>query len=395
MNNDNLLELLHYLISCQSISPNDSGALPILTKYLNKINFVTRTISFGDGEERVDNLYGRLGNKGPNLCFAGHTDVVPTGPLTAWDSEPFTCIVRDDIVYGRGVVDMKGAIAAFIVAVYEVLNNEPNLLSSISLSIILTSDEEGIAVNGVKKLMPWLEELGEKIDACFIGEPVSREKVGDTIKIGARGSATFFLDIFGKQGHVAYHQYADNAISKLHKTIDLLRKHDLHKGDKVFEPSNMEITNIIVDNKVENVIPGKAALQFNVRYGNAHTADSLFREYRNILEAHLKPEEFDLRYHSSGNSFICESLEFVELVKNSIKETTDIEADVNTYGGTSDARFIHKYCPTLEVGLIGKTAHQANECSSLLDLYSLVKVYTNIITNFYKVYNGYSKKSLK
>ena len=379
-----LLEILKKMIACRSISPNDDGTIPLIIEELNKIGFISKTISFGEGEEKVDNLYTRLGTKGPNLCFAGHTDVVPPGPLIEWRNDPFFCSVKDGIIYGRGTVDMKGAIAAFITAAHRVMTTRPEILDLMSMSIMLTSDEEAIAINGTKKLLPWLEEQGEKIDACFVGEPVSRNTICDTIKIGARGSATFFLEIFGKQGHVAYNEYADNAIAKLNKIITLFRAHTLHPGDSIFDASNMEMTNIIVGNEAENVIPGKAKLQFNIRYGDHHRAESLFANYQDILQKHLNPEEFAFNYRSSGDAFVCKTEDFVQLVRESIKNIIGIEPEVNTAGGTSDARFIHKYCSTLEVGLMGRTAHQVNECSSVNDLEILTRVYEGIILGYYE-----------
>ncbi|CAL7963649.1 Succinyl-diaminopimelate desuccinylase [Alphaproteobacteria bacterium] len=376
------IKLLQQLLVCKSITPTDDGAIPVVAAALEKLGFQCKIFEFYDSEGRpVLNLYAKLGKTLPNLCFAGHVDVVPAGALTNWQFDPFAGIIDHDVVYGRGVVDMKGAIVAFITAVSMFLSTKSKYEGTISF--LITGDEEGIAINGTKKLLKSLAENNEVIGACIVGEPVSNNKIGDTIKIGARGSATFFLNIKGTQGHVACCK-TDNAATKLAGVLYKIICVELDNGAPFFEPSNLEITNIIVDNLAENIVPGLASAQFNVRYNNLHTASTLYKKLRDVLLSELKETEFELTYRSSGDAFISNLDVFADVVVKSIHEVTGYVPEFNTSGGTSDARFIKNYCPVLEVGLLGKTAHQINECSFISDLYVLVDIYHAIIENYFQ-----------
>lgn len=380
----NNIGLLQQLIACKSITPLDDGALSIIADILTKLNFKCDFHEFHqEGHPSVLNLYARLGSTTPNLCFAGHTDVVPTGPLDQWKYNPFLPVIENEVIYGRGVVDMKGAIAAFISAVSLFLHNHSiTTPKNFSISFLITGDEEGIAVNGTKKLLDLLKANDENITACLVGEPASQYVIGDTIKVGARGSATFFLEIKGKQGHVAYNILADNALSKLIMTLNNIMNIKLDKKAKGFDQSNLEITNIIVKNDAENLIPGKALAQFNVRYNSAYTASTLHDKIRQILLNTLNESEFDLTYRSSGDAFYSTFSPFTAMVQDAIYSVTQKIPALNTSGGTSDARFIKDHCTVLEVGLLGKTAHQVNECSRIADIDTLTNIYYSIIKNY-------------
>ncbi len=403
------LSLLTKLLQAQSITPNDDGAISILADHLKKMGFICHLVEFGDQDisdfsgknssnqfddydiqkVKIKNLYARFGTKGKNLCFAGHTDVVPTGPLALWKHDPFAGVVDSGVIYGRGVVDMKGAIAAFVAAVEKFLNYQNNNETNInnfehSLSFLITGDEEGVGINGTAKMLEWLQKKGEVIDACIVGEPVSEQQIGDTVKVGARGSATFALEVVGKQGHVAYHHLANNPATTLAKILHLLKMHELDQGNQDFIPSNMEITMINSDSGAENVIPMLAKAMFNIRYGDMHTADSLYHKFSELIQESHHNLDYTLKYWSSGNAFISRNnTELRKIVGNAIVAVTGKMPSFNCSGGTSDARFIYQYCPVLEIGMLSNTAHKVNENAEIQDLKTLSAIYALILQNFF------------
>jgi len=386
------LGFLQKLLRKQSITPNDDGTISIIKDRLETHGFSSLIESFWDEvyQADVNNLYAKLGSRrtgnGPNLCFAGHVDVVPPGNELSWKYPPFSGTLDAGTIYGRGVADMKGAIVAFIAAVEEFLEENPNWATSNngSISFLITADEEGRGINGVAKMLPKLQKMGEIIDACIVGEPVSFRTVGDTIKIGARGSASFILDVFGKQGHVGYNTIADNAGTKLIQAMQRLREHKFDSGNKFFPETNLEVTLIQVDSGAENVIPGTAQARFNVRFNNLHTAQSIAEQIKAILDSVLGEKDFELHYHSSGEAFLNDVGWLVEKTQKAIYKASQIHAKVDTLGGTSDARFINKYCSeVIEVGLLHDQAHVVNECSKVQDIEMLVRIYKTILTEIF------------
>jgi len=378
------LELSKKLIERPSITPLDAGALDVLQEALESLGFAcSRMIFSEDGHDDVDNLYARLGDGSPNVCFAGHTDVVPTGDLSSWTSDPFKPEIRDDILYGRGVVDMKCAIACFASAVAEYIeNNKPQG----SISFLITGDEEGIAVNGTKKMLKALEEKGEKIDACVVGEPTNPEILGQMIKIGRRGSVSFKLEIFGQQGHVAYPNLADNPVSRITRILHALDTHELDKGTDYFQPSNLEIISIDVGNTASNVIPAMASAVFNIRFNDRHKSSTLIKWIEGICESICETGDakYKLTSRVSGEAFLTEPGKLSKILSDAAKEVTGLEPELSTSGGTSDARFIKDYCPVVEFGLMNKTAHKIDECAPVASIYGLKDVYLKFLEKYFK-----------
>jgi len=375
------IELLQKLIKFKSVTPLDDGCIEFLKELLQSLNFECHIVEFHEeGFESVKNLYARLGKNGKNFCFAGHIDVVPSGKESAWIADPFSGININEIIYGRGAVDMKGAIAAFIEAIQR--NIENGIISDgNSISLLITADEEGIAINGIKKMIPWLKNKNEKIDVCVIGEPTSNIHVGDVIKIGARGSINITIEVLGKQGHVAYHHLAENPINKLADIIKELELIKFDEGNIYFEPSNLEFTNLFVENEAVNMIPRSAIARCNIRFGNMHTAEGLSKTIEDICRKYT--ENFNLEWHSSGEAFITDYEGLAPIVSEAIKEVTGIDAQINTLGGTSDARFLTEYCSTVELGLLNSTAHQINESVSLRDMEILINIYVKILSKYF------------
>ncbi len=374
----NAITLAQELIKCASVTPAEAGALSLLQTTLSKLGFICHRLPFGDGPEQVDNLYARWGQLGPNLCFAGHTDVVPAGDEAAWRHPPFSAIVNNDVLYGRGAVDMKTAIACFIAAFEQVKDS----ISQGSISLLITGDEEGPGLNGTKKVLQWLQDKGEIIDACIVGEPTSSETVGDTIKIGRRGSMGGSITVTGKQGHVAYPHLADNPIPRLLAFLDSIQNHTLDKGTADFSASNLEVTSIDVNNPTGNVIPATARANFNIRFNTHHTGDSLCCWLQKMAEKYASP--FSLELHVSGEPFHGPtSSNITQCVAQSIQNVTGQNPAFSTSGGTSDARFIHKICPVVECGLLSKTAHQIDECVTLQDIEVLSQIYEDVLGRFF------------
>jgi succinyl-diaminopimelate desuccinylase len=367
--------LLQELIRCQSVTPQEGGALTLLEKLLEKHGFSCHRLTFSEpGLDDVDNLYARWGADAPHFCFAGHTDVVPPGERKDWSFDPFGGEIHGGFVCGRGAADMKGAIACFAAAAIDFLGkNKPKG----SISFLITGDEEGPSVNGTKKALEWLQKKGEKIDFCLVGEPTSREKLGDMVKIGRRGSLTGHLTVKGVQGHVAYPHLADNPIPKLVTLLKALDELELDAGTAHFQPSNLELVNIEVRNKAENVIPAEAQGLFNVRFNDTWTGAALEKKLRETLDA--EKIAYVLKTRISGESFYTEPGKDTGLVAAAIEAVTGLKPELSTSGGTSDARFIRNYCPVMEFGSLGATMHKHDERIAVKDIAALTDIYTRIL----------------
>ena len=381
----NELQLAKDLISFPSVTPVDAGAINYISKKLKKLGFNCKILEFKDKKNpAVKNLYARIGNKQPNLCYAGHTDVVPPGDIKNWTVNPFKPVVKKNYLIGRGANDMKSSIACFLAAVSNFLKNNKKINGSISF--LITGDEEGQAINGTKKVVDYLIKEKEKIDFCIVGEPTNPNKLGEMIKIGRRGSLSCQLEIEGSQGHVAYPHLSKNPINSLIGICKKLKEKPLDKGNKHFQPSNLEFTGINVDNKVHNIIPAKAKTQFNIRYNNFHTAISLKKKIKSVVKSICKRNKtkYKIDFLSSGDSFLTKPGITTQMVKKIIKKITKINPTFSTTGGTSDARFIKKIAPCLEFGLVNKTMHKIDEQVSLKDLKKLQLIYLNILQNYFK-----------
>ena len=374
------LKLAKDLIRKPSITPKDAGAINLLAKNLRSIGFNCKIINF----KNIKNLYAKLGKSSPNFCYAGHTDVVPPGNIKNWTTNPFKPIVRNNKLIGRGANDMKASIACFVAAVSRFKNENKNFKGSISL--LITGDEEGIAVNGTKRLIKYLKRKREKINFCIVGEPTNPNKLGEMIKIGRRGSLTGRLTIIGSQGHVAYPHRANNPSNTLIKILKKIKDLKLDKGTKNFQPSNLEVIKINIDNHADNVIPGSADAVFNIRFNDKHTSSSLKNKLNKIFRAVTKANKsrFKITYEVSGEAFLTKPNKTTYMVQNIVKKVTGLKPKLSTSGGTSDARFIKNIAPCLEFGLVGKTMHKIDESVSVSDLKKLTKIYENILVSYFK-----------
>ena len=374
------LKLAKDLIRKPSITPKDAGAINLLAKNLRSIGFNCKIINF----KNIKNLYAKLGKSSPNFCYAGHTDVVPPGNVKKWTTNPFKPIVRNNKLIGRGANDMKASIACFVAAVSRFKNENKNFKGSISL--LITGDEEGIAVNGTKRLIKYLKRKREKINFCIVGEPTNPNKLGEMIKIGRRGSLTGRLTIIGSQGHVAYPHRANNPSNTLIKILKKIKDLKLDKGTKNFQPSNLEVTKINIDNHADNVIPGSADAVFNIRFNDKHSSSSLKNKLNKIFKAVTKANKskFKITYEVSGEAFLTKPNKTTYMVQNIVKKVTGLKPKLSTSGGTSDARFIKNIAPCLEFGLVGKTMHKIDESVSVSDLKKLTKIYKNILVSYFK-----------
>jgi succinyl-diaminopimelate desuccinylase len=373
------------LLRCPSVTPEEGGALVYLERVLKAAGFATQRVTFSEsGTPDVDNLYARIGAGAPHLMFAGHTDVVPPGQAAAWQHPPFGGEIADDVLYGRGAVDMKGAIACALAAVLDYLADRGGAING-SVSFLITGDEESVAVNGTVKLLQWAAARGEKFDHCILGEPGNRAAIGDTIKIGRRGSLNGTLVVHGRQGHVAYPQLADNPVRGLVTLMGALMDEPLDRGSEKFDPSNLEFTAIDTDNKTVNLIPAEARARFNIRFNDHHTQHSLRQsiERRAAAAAAGGLKHSFIWEPSNADVFIAPPGEFIDLVAGVIKDVTGRMPALSTSGGTSDARFIKNYCPVVEFGLIGATMHQTDERVPLADLRTLTAVYRRILEEYF------------
>jgi succinyl-diaminopimelate desuccinylase len=366
------------LIRRPSVTPADEGAMDVLERALTGLGFHCRRMKFED----IENLYARRGTASPNLCFAGHTDVVPTGSTEAWSSAPFEAEVKDGILYGRGAVDMKGGIAAWVAAVSQVLaeGEVPG-----SLSFLITGDEEGPALHGTKRVVQALMAEGEVIDACVVGEPSSQHALGDMIKIGRRGSLNTWITVHGKQGHVAYPDRAANPVPVLARLVARLADHRLDDGYEAFQPSNLELTTLDVGNTATNLIPAEARGRLNIRFNPNHTGESLMA-WLNAEAGKAQAESglrIELEHLHSGDAFLTQTGPFVTAVQDAVEASTGRRPEASTTGGTSDARFIRAMCPVLELGLVGQTMHQIDERAPVAEIEALAEVYRAVIGRYF------------
>ncbi len=371
------LDLARRLIRCPSITPQEGGALDLLQEVLEGLGFRCRRMVFSDaGTPDVDNLYARLGEAGANFCYAGHTDVVPPGDPAAWRHDPFAAELADGWLYGRGAVDMKGAIAAYLGAVSRFLEARGEDFGG-SLSLLITGDEEGPAVNGTRKVLHALAEEGETLDACLVGEPTSNERLADMVKIGRRGALNARLTVSGVQGHSAYAHLADNPVHRLVTMLARLTGEPLDEGSGHFQPTSLQVTTVDVGNPATNVIPAKAAAGFDVRFGDRQTSASVERWVRERLDA--VGGDYELLVRVSGESFLCPPGPFSDLIVRAVTDVTGAVPELGTSGGTSDARFIKDHAPIAELGLKNATAHKVDERVSLDDLNALGRIYQAVL----------------
>ena len=383
--------LTQELIRCPSITPFEGGALTLLAEKLQKMGFTIQMMPFAeDGTADVMNLWAKyqksssISDKSTkHLCFAGHTDVVPAGATEKWTYNPFEAVIKDGVLYGRGASDMKSAIAAFVIATEEYLLKYPDFNGAISFMI--TGDEEGPSVNGTKKMVQTLKAQGEHISHCIVGEPTNPDILGTMMKVGRRGSMNVDITVFGVQGHVAYPYRADNPIPKLVTLLNYLTGLTLDEGNLYFQPSNLELTNIEINNSTDNVIPEIAKARFNIRFNSEWTSKTLQSFLKQHLDdvASLHSIRYELGFRVSGESFLTHDKEFFTLLHDSVAEVTGLYPDFSTTGGTSDARFIKDLCPVVEFGSVGATMHQINESVTIEDIITLKKIYGVFLEKYF------------
>lgn len=367
--------LTQALIRCASVTPEDAGAQQVLKDALGALGFTNHDVPFGD----IKNLFSRLGDAGPHLCFCGHTDVVPAGDESRWLHPPFGAVIEDGVLYGRGTADMKGNIACFIAAVAAYIEKHGNPAGS--LSLLITGDEEAAAVNGTVKVLPWMKENGHNPDAALVGEPTNPDTLGQEIKIGRRGSLTGTLTVTGTQGHTAYPQRANNPLPRLVRYLDALASHTFDNGTEFFQPTNLQITTIDVGNTASNVIPGKGSAVFNVRFSAAWSAATLEAQIRAVLNT--VGTDYDLRCTSNAESFMTQPGPLSTAMQDAVTAVTGRTPALSTTGGTSDARFVQAYCPVVEFGLINATIHKTDEHVRVEDLRTLTAIYLRFLENYF------------
>jgi succinyl-diaminopimelate desuccinylase len=369
-----VVELAKKLISRHSVTPDDAGCIDLLCGYLEPLGFECEKISRGG----VDNLWARRGTASPVVCFAGHTDVVPTGPLDQWHSDPFTPTVREGVLYGRGASDMKSSLAAFVVAIDEFIRQHPDHAGS--LAVLFTSDEEGPAVDGTVRVCEALKDRNEKLDYCIIGEPTAVEKLGDMIKNGRRGSLSGMLTVKGVQGHVAYPEQVKNPIHLVAAAIAEMAATQWDNGNEYFPPTSWQISNFNSGTGANNVVPGEAHVRFNFRFATASTLESLQTRVHGILDKHGVP--YDLEWRYDGRPFLTPKGDLVAAVAKAIKTVTGLTTELSTTGGTSDGRFIADICGQLvECGPTNATIHKLNECIRVEELEQLPQIYLHTLKN--------------
>jgi succinyl-diaminopimelate desuccinylase len=379
------LSIARDLLRCPSVTPADAGALGVLENVLKSAGFEVHRMTFSEpGTADIDNLYARIGTEAPHITFAGHTDVVPPGDESAWTHGAFSGDVKDGFLYGRGAVDMKGGIACSVAAVLDYLAANDGRPKG-SISFLITGDEEDISVNGTIKLLQWAAARGEKFDHCVLGEPSNVEELGDCIKVGRRGSLSGTLYVDGIQGHVAYPHRASNPVPDISALIVALSSEPLDHGSANFQPSNLEFTSVDVGNPAGNVIAAQARAKFNIRFNDHHTQESL----RTLIEARMTAAAGNrIRARiawepSNSDVFVIKPGPFTDLVVAAIEQVTGRKPDLNTGGGTSDARFITRYCPVIEFGLVGQTMHQIDERAAVSDLEKLTNIYRGVLDRYF------------
>ena len=377
------ISLAQNLIRCPSVTPKDAGALDVLERALAPLGFHCQRLRFEeDGTEGVDNLYARLGTTQPNLGFAGHTDVVPVGDVAAWTVDPFGGEIRDGVLYGRGAADMKSAIAAFVGACARVLEGgRPKG----SISLLITGDEEGVSINGTRKMLGWMRAQAEQLDHCLVGEPTAAARSGDTLKIGRRGSMYVSFTVRGIQGHTAYPQRALNPIPILATLASELAGEPLDGGTEHFEPSTLVFTSFDVGNTAGNVSPAVAQARCNIRFNDLHTSHQLEQRLRARADAVAARMggQITLETRVSGEVFLTKPGAFTELIARAVRSVTTEAPLLSTGGGTSDARFIKDMCPVAELGLPGTTMHKVDECMPVCEIAQLTDIYTALLKTYF------------
>lgn len=377
------VELAQALVRCPSVTPKDEGALDLLEHTLSAFGFVCRRLSFSaDDTPTIDNLYARLGSSAPNVCFAGHTDVVPAGDPSAWTRDPFAGEISDGVLWGRGTSDMKGAVAAFCTAAGR-LAEKVKSGDCGSISLLITGDEEGPAINGTVKVLDWIEQEGETLDFCIVGEPTNPAKLGEMIKVGRRGSMNGTITVTGLQGHVAYPDRNQNPVPGLIQILSGLTTGALDNGSDRFDPSRLELTAIDVGQPAFNVIPGKAKAMFNARFSDLHTSASL--QERIKTECDAAGVEHELKFFVKGEPFYTTPGPLTEAMVRAIERRLDVTPDLSTTGGTSDARYIRLHCPTLEFGLVGASMHAVDENTAVDDIRALADVYELAVADLFGI----------
>ena len=372
------------LIRRPSVTPLDEGALSVLEEHLVPLDFSCHRLTFSEsGTPDVDNLYARFGKEGPNLCFAGHTDVVPPGDLSNWTSDPFQPEIRKGHLYGRGAADMKCAIAAFVAAASRVVAMFGDKFPG-SISLLITGDEEGPAINGTVKMLDWLRANDEVLNACVVGEPTNIHVLGDMIKIGRRGSMNVQVTVRGTQGHVAYPTLADNPVPRLLRFLKTVDEHVFDKGTDHFPPTNLEITTIDVGNPTTNLIPATATARLNIRFNDQHSGNSLSKYLETVrAEVAGNSNAIDMDISVSGEAFLTPPGDLSNLVADAVTAVSGQTPELSTTGGTSDARFIKDHCPVVELGLINATAHKVDENASVDDIYALADIYERVLVGYF------------
>ena len=372
-----VIDLAKALIACPSVTPDGAGAQVFLREKLEALGFTCWDLPFGEGAAHVPNLFARLGTGSPHLCFAGHTDVVPAGDTNTWTYGPFTpTIAEDGKLYGRGASDMKGGVAAFVAAVSRYLETH-GAPEGGSISLLITGDEEGPAINGTVKVLEWMEANGHIPDMALVGEPTNPAFLGQEIKIGRRGSLNGTLTVHGKQGHVAYQDLADNPLPRLAAMVVALSAYSFDQGSEFFLPTNLEFSTIDVDNPATNVIPAQGSASFNVRFNDQWSAQSLSDQIRTLLDA--VSLDYTIDFSSNAESFITAPSAWTQRVQQAVLDVTGKKPAYTTTGGTSDARFIVNYCPVVECGPVNESIHQVDENADVQILRDLSTIYAEIL----------------
>lgn len=383
------LGLAQALIRRASVTPKDEGALDVLQEALESLGFTCHRLPFSEaGTADIDNLYARIGTKDPNFCYAGHTDVVPVGDAKGWTVDPFGAEIINDHLYGRGAADMKGGIACFVAAIAKFLKARgPDFGGSISL--LITGDEETVAINGTRKMLDWLQARGEKLDSCLVGEPTNPLRLGDMMKIGRRGSLVGLMTVHGSQGHTAYPHLADNPIPRLLRMLSAIVNHKLDDGTEHFQASTLEVATIDVGNTATNIIPAKASATFNIRFNDRHTSESLINQLTKTFDETIGAPgpggatRYEVTWQRNGEAFLCPPGKLSTIIGKAAEKVTGRKPELSTSGGTSDARFIHRLCPVAEFGLVGQTMHKADERASLADLSQLTEIYRSVLEDYF------------
>ena len=376
----NPIELTKSLINCRSVTPENDGAIEQVAHWLEEIGFKSEILNFEEeGTASIKNLWSKIGSKGPTICFAGHTDVVPTGNIDEWSSDPFDANEVNDKIVGRGAADMKGSIASFISATRRFVSEYPDFPGSIGF--IITGDEEGCAINGTKKILTWMKSNNISFDDCIVGEPTNPNSLGEMIKIGRRGSVNGIITVKGVQGHVAYPHLADNPIPKLVKILENLINQKLDDGTEHFQPSNIEITSIDIGNTATNVIPKEASANFNIRYNDIFDREKIEEEVHNRIRS--LNYDYSIKFEHSGDSFLTSPGKLTKNLSKIIEDQTGNTPELSTSGGTSDARFIKDYGNVVEFGLIGATMHKVDESAYIEDIKNLTEIYYQLLKKYF------------